>query len=141
MLVFNSKISGPYSIHFWTMVTCCFVIPVALLSNRKTRTVKGTVVASLAVIVGMYLERYTIVVPTLSRPRLSMEFASYTPTWVEWSLTVSFFSLFILLYLLFTKFFPIVSIWEIQEGRQKSVQEVTERVRGYLPDDTVQEGA
>ena len=41
---------------------------------------------------------------------------------------------FILLYMVATKFFPIISIWEIQEGREKSVEEVSERVHSYLPD-------
>ena len=133
MAVFYSKISGPYAVPFWIMVVVCFLIPVGILSNRRTRTVKGTVIASLGVLVGMYLERYTIVVPTLTQPRLGTDVIPYSPTWVEWALTVSFFSLFILLYLLFTKFFPIVSIWEIREGREKSVAEVTERVQQYLP--------
>ena len=44
------------------------------------------------------------------------------------------FSGFILVYMIATKFFPIVSIWEIQEGREKSIEEVTERVAAYLPD-------
>jgi molybdopterin-containing oxidoreductase family membrane subunit len=133
MAVFYSKISGSYAVLFWTMIVCCFVVPVAILGNRRTRTIKGCVVASLAIIVGMWIERYTIVVPTLERPRLPIEVVFYTPTWVEWALTISFFSLFILCYLLFTKFFPIVSIWEIQEGREKSLADVTARVRTYLP--------
>ena len=45
----------------------------------------------------------------------------------------AFFATFILLYMVFTKLFPIVSIWEIQEGRERSVEEVKERVESYLP--------
>jgi hypothetical protein len=41
--------------------------------------------------------------------------------------------MFILLYGVFTKFFPIVSIWEIREGREQSVNEVIKRVESYLP--------
>lgn len=144
MAVFYSKISGSYAVLFWSMIGLCFVIPVIILSNRRTRTIKGCVLASLAVIVGMWIERYTIVVPTLERPRLPIEVVVYTPTWVEWALTVSFFSLFILCYLLFTKFFPIISVWEIQEGREKSLAEVSARVRTYMPggesEEEVQEG-
>jgi hypothetical protein len=43
------------------------------------------------------------------------------------------FAFFILLYMVFTKIFPIVSIWEIQEGRERSVAEVKERIESYLP--------
>jgi hypothetical protein len=52
---------------------------------------------------------------------------------VEWSLLAGFLAMFILLYGVFTKFFPIVSIWEIREGREQSVKEVITRVESYLP--------
>ncbi|MBI4445281.1 MAG: polysulfide reductase NrfD [Acidobacteria bacterium] len=136
MTVFSSKVTGRFAIPFWSMFVLCFVIPAAILGNKKTRTVKGCVIASIAVIIGMWLERYIIVVPTLSRPRLAVEVVPYAPTWVEMAMTASFFSLFILLYLLFTKFFPIISVWEIKEGREKSVSDVVERVQGYLPGDS-----
>ena len=85
-------------------------------------------------VLGMWLERFIIVVPTLANPRLHYAPQVYLPSWVEVGETVGCFSLFILLYLVFTKFFPIVSIWEIQEGRSRGVQETVERVRSYLPE-------
>jgi molybdopterin-containing oxidoreductase family membrane subunit len=114
MEIFNEKLFGAYAPHFWTMVLTCFVIPFIILCNSKTRTIWGTVIASISVNIGMYLERFIIVVPSLSNPRLPSEPAAYGPTWV-------------------TKFFPIVSIWEIKEGREKAVAEVTRRVRETLP--------
>jgi Ni/Fe-hydrogenase subunit HybB-like protein len=72
-------------------------------------------------------------VPSLSNPRLPLTAASYTPSWVEWSLFAAFVSIFMLLYAIFTKLFPIVSIWEIREGRESSVREVSTRVESYLP--------
>ncbi|HLP68635.1 MAG TPA: hypothetical protein VK181_14060, partial [Rhizobium sp.] len=78
-------------------------------------------------------ERFLIVVPSLSNPRLPLTAAAYSPSWVEWSLLAGFIATFILLYVLFTKLFPIVSIWEIREGREHSLEEVSERVRSYLP--------
>ncbi len=133
MKVWWAKISGPFAPAFWTMVVCCFVVPVAILANRRTRTVKGTVVASLTVTLGMWLERWTIVVPSLSNPRLPGTEAHYFPTWVEWSIFAACAAAFTLLYMTFTKLFPIVSIWEIREGREAAVAEVVERVRSYLP--------
>ncbi|MFQ5694451.1 MAG: NrfD/PsrC family molybdoenzyme membrane anchor subunit [Terriglobia bacterium] len=131
--VFYSKLTGRYAPLFWTMVLTCFVIPGLLLAHRKLRTVRNTVIASLSVLFGMYLERYTIVVPTLSLPRVPSDTVFYTPTWVEVSITLGFGATFIFLYMLFTKFFPIVSIWEVQEGRQVAQQEVKERVESYTP--------
>ncbi|HLE81098.1 MAG TPA: NrfD/PsrC family molybdoenzyme membrane anchor subunit [Dehalococcoidia bacterium] len=133
LVIFYSKLTGRYAPLFWTMVVTCFLIPVGILGRRQTRTVTGTVVASLSVLVGMWLERFTIVVPTLSHPRVPWDKVFYSPTWVEISITLGFSATFIFLYMLFTKFFPIVSIWEIREGRERALEEVTERVKSYMP--------
>ena len=134
MAVFVSKTQGRFAGSFWTMLVACFVVPVALLARRRTRaTVWGTVVAAVSVEIGMWLERFLIVVPSLSVPRLPMEAAPYAPSWVEWSLFTAFVAVFILLYAAFTKLFPIVSIWEVREGRARSVADVARRVESYLP--------
>ena len=133
MAVFWAKVSGPFAPHFWAMVATCFVIPMTMLANPRTRgTIWGTVLASLSIQIGMWLERVTIVVPSLSSPRLPMAVATYHPSWVEWSLMAGFLAMFVLMYAVFTKLFPIISIWEIREGRE-AVDETSERVRGYLP--------
>jgi len=134
MVIFLSKTEGRFSPLFWTMVVTCFVVPFAMLANNRTRgTVWGTVTAAISVQIGMWLERFLIVVPSLSNPRLPLTAATYTPTWVEWSLMAAFVATFIFLYAVFTKLFPIVSIWEIHEGREKSLEEVRVRVQSYLP--------
>jgi molybdopterin-containing oxidoreductase family membrane subunit len=113
----------------------CLVIPVSLLVSRRTRsTVWGCVIAAVSVEIGMWLERYMIVIPSLSNPRLPRAGVGYSASWVEWSLLASFLACFIFLYALFTKFFPIVSIWEVREGRDHAIAEVTERVRETLSD-------
>ncbi len=133
LTVFWSKFTGAYAPYFWTMVVCCFVIPLIILSNRRTRTVTGTMIASIFVIIGMWLERFTIVLPTLINPRLPYQTGIYRPTWIEFAVTAACFATFILLYILFTKFFPIISMWEIKEGREIGVKETEERVKSYLP--------
>ncbi|MFQ5892813.1 MAG: NrfD/PsrC family molybdoenzyme membrane anchor subunit [Nitrospinota bacterium] len=133
MAVFWEKLAGRFAWPFWVMVVSNFVIPFIILCNRYTRTVVGTVVASCSVIVGMWLERFIIVVPTLANPRLPYERGVYLPTWVEWSVTAASFAAFILLYVLFSKLFPMVSIWEIKEGREEGLAEAEERLRSYLP--------
>lgn len=113
--VLQSKISGPFASLFWTMVAICFLLPVPILAFPRTRTIAGCFVASICVLVGMWLERFLIIVPTLSHPRLHSAWGTYTPTWVELSITVGTFAAFALLYVLFAKFFPIISIWEMKE--------------------------
>jgi molybdopterin-containing oxidoreductase family membrane subunit len=132
-----SKLTGAFAFPFWLMVACCFVVPFALMARRATRNVTGTVVASVAVVIGMWLERFNIVVPTSLHPRGGMSALHYVPSWVELSIMAGTLSGFILVYMVATKFFPIISIWEIQEGREKSIEEVSARVAGYLPDDLV----
>src|SRR6266498_1520758 len=95
MSVFLSKTEGKFSPLFWTMAVSCFVVPFILLANNRTRrTIWGTVAASISVEVGMWLERFLIVVPSLSKPRLPLEAATYVPSWIEWSLLASFLAIF-----------------------------------------------
>ena len=113
--VFNAKLFGRFAPLFWAMLVFCFVIPFTIIANPRTRTIAGTLVASISVNIGMWLERFTIVVPSLSNPRAPVHGFSYWPSWVEWSLMAGCFAAFTLLYMGFTKLFPIVSIWELQE--------------------------
>jgi molybdopterin-containing oxidoreductase family membrane subunit len=134
MRAFWAKLTGPFAIPFWTMVMGCFVVPLALMSRQSMRTPRGTLIAGIAVMIGMWLERFNIVVPTSVNPRWEIEaIGRYVPSWIELSIMAATFSGFILLYMVATKFVPIVSIWEIKEGREHSVREVADRVAGYLP--------
>jgi Ni/Fe-hydrogenase subunit HybB-like protein len=137
MRVFWSKFTGPYAPYFWAMVVCNFLVPVVLLSFKRTKTITGVLIASISVLVGMWLERFIIIVPTLANPRLPLSVGVYFPTWIEWGLMVGCFSFFVFLYLLFSRFFPIISIWEIREGKAVGLKEVEERVRSYLPEPAV----
>ena len=109
-----------------------------LMARRATRTQRGTLVAGIAVLIGMWLERFNIVVPTSVNPIWELEtLGRYFPTWIELSIMAATFAGFVLLYMIATKFIPIVSIWEIEEGREHSVTEVSERVASYLPDSAI----
>ena len=141
MKVFWSKFTGPFRATFWAMVALNFVIPMAFLVRLGHHAVGKTVAASVCIVVGMWLERFNIIVPTLSNPRLPFPAAAYWPTWIEWGETAGSFGLFILFYVLFVKFFPIISIWEIREGREVGLKEVEERLLTYLPDETEPEPA
>jgi len=117
MPVFWAKVSGPYAPLFWAMVVCNFIIPFPILAIRRLRTIGGMAVASLFILVGMWLERFLIIVPTLINPYLPYNYGFYRPSWVEVSIALGTFGIFTLLYFLFIKFSPIISVWEIEEGR------------------------
>lgn len=121
LAVFWAKVTGKYSPLFWLMVLFCFIIPFPILALRRTRTILGTSTASAAVLIGMWLERYLIVIPTLSEPRLPYARGAYTPSWVEWSMLAGLSAGFVLALILFSKFFPILSIWEMEKEEQEKV--------------------
>ncbi len=112
----NALAGGQYMPYFWFMIITGFIIPAFLVAFPKTRTVKGIVFAAVLVNIAMWLERFLIVVPTLSYPLYPYPWGVYQPTWVEWSITAGAIAGFILLYTVFAKIFPIVSRWELEEG-------------------------
>src|SRR5579872_6428880 len=114
MAVFASKIRGPYSPFFWTMLLCSFVVPFVLLGIRKLRNISTAMISSVCVLIGMWLERYLIVAPTLGNPRITAAMGLYTPTWVEIAITAATFAAMIVLYLLFARLFPIIAVWEFK---------------------------
>jgi molybdopterin-containing oxidoreductase family membrane subunit len=134
MAIFWSKLAGKFAPLFWLHFVLCFVIPLPILAIKKYRTIRGTVIASISIVLGMWLERFVIIVPTLTRQRMPAEGAFYVPTWVEWSILAGCISLFMLLYALFTKVFPIVPVWEVREGREKASASVAARIESYMPE-------
>jgi Ni/Fe-hydrogenase subunit HybB-like protein len=118
MNVFWSTQTGDYSPLFWTMVLCNFVIPFPLLAIRRLRSVTTAVLASCCIVVGMWLERFLIIVPSLSRKSLPYAWGSYSPEWPEIVIMVASFAAMALLYVLISKVVPLISIWELKAGEQ-----------------------
>jgi molybdopterin-containing oxidoreductase family membrane subunit len=116
MAVFWALQRGSYAPLYWTMVICNFVIPFPILALRQTRTIAGCVTASCFVVVGMWLERFLIVVPSLGHKYLPYSWGPYRPSPVEIMIMISTFAAMALLYTLFSKFVPIISIWELKVG-------------------------
>jgi len=119
LAVFWVKITGKYSMLFWLMALFCFIIPFPILAMKRTRTIIGTSIASVSILIGMWLERYLIIIPTLSEPRLPYERGAYMPSWVEWSMMAGLCAGFTLAIILFSKFFPVISIWEMEKEKNE----------------------
>jgi len=119
MAVFWTTQRGAYAPLFWTMVFCNFLLPFPILAIKRLRTITGTVIASLGVVVGMWLERFLIIVPSLSHKFMPYNWGTYRPTWVEITIMTGTFAGMALLYTLFSKAVPIISIWEFKVGLQK----------------------
>jgi molybdopterin-containing oxidoreductase family membrane subunit len=119
MAVFSARTRAAYAPWFWTMVFLNFVVPLVLLGIRRLRTIRTAAIASACVIAGMWLERYIIIVPTLTNPRMPSAASSYAPTWVELAITAATFAAMAMLYLIFAKLFPIIAVWEFKPHPQE----------------------
>jgi Ni/Fe-hydrogenase subunit HybB-like protein len=100
----------------------------------KTRLVTATVIGACCVLVAMWMERWYIIVPTLTHPRLA-PYSTYQPTLTEFALTAASLALFALLFLFFFKLFPAVSIWEVAEGRV--IEEAQGKIKIPAPEPSV----
>lgn len=122
--ILDWKFHGRYALMFWSMIIGGFILPAVILAFKVGRTVTGTVIAALLVNYGMFTERFLIVIPTMEAPFLPYGEIIYSPTWVEFMVMFMGLSIIILGIVLFTKFFPIISIWEIKEGLEveKSIE-------------------
>jgi len=115
-LLLGELLFGRYSLLVWAGFLGGQILPLILAVHPRTRSLAILFVASLLVNAGMWIKRFIIVVPSLSLPLMPYEWGTYTPTWVEIALTVASFGGFALVFTLFTKLFPIVSLWEMKEG-------------------------
>jgi len=100
------------------------LLPIILIALPKLRSVGTIVLASMIAVTALWVKRYLIIIPTLETPLLPLhdlrpEFASYAPTWVEWSLTAMGIALWMLLFYLFSKFLPIVPLVKIPTSEEK----------------------
>lgn len=128
-----------YGYLFWGMVCCGLFLPAVLLAFPTRQSIAPIVLATVLINVGMWAKRYLIIVPTMMTPYIPAEAGgvkpSYVPTLTEWAVTAGGFAFFLLMFTLFAKLFPIISIWETVEG----VEEVGARKIGVEVGRMVQE--
>ncbi len=101
------------------VLACVVFLFLALLGVTKyfkTRLIPATVIASSFVLFGMWMERWNILMPTLTHARL-IPYTTYDPTLTEIAITVSTLGVLTLIFVVFYKFFPSVCVWEVEEGR------------------------
>jgi len=96
----------------------CNLVPLIFLVFKKVRTTPVLLLLfTLMINVGMFTERVLIVAGDLQRNYMPFNWGTYRPTWVELSIVAMTFAGFALLYILFSRIFPYVPVWEIKEGR------------------------
>jgi molybdopterin-containing oxidoreductase family membrane subunit len=129
--LFELLLQGKNAFWFWFFVIGGMVVPAFLIIFRRWPVIPRILVAAVLVNIGMWIKRFVIVIPTLEVPMMPFEFAAYTPTWVEVSITAGAFAAFVLIVVLFAKVVPLISIWEVAEEHEAAISpSVGEEERG-----------
>jgi len=114
---FNTRQRGPYAPVYWLMMFCNVLVPQIFWFPSLRRKMAVVWIASILVNVGMWTERFNIIVTSLHRDFLPSSWAIYKPTWVDWSIYAGTIGFFGFLFLLFLRFVPSVSASEVKELR------------------------
>ena len=112
-----------FSDYSWLFIFANYIgilLPIIIIGLPRFRTIRNITISAVIALVALWVNRYLIVVPTLETPFLPiqdsrMDWIRYSPTWVEWSLTLAGISVFGMLFMLVSKIAPIISISEMQE--------------------------
>jgi len=109
-----NRMTGPYRNLYWALIFCNILSPQMLWFRRVRRSVPMLFIMAMIVNVGMWLERFVIVVVSLSRDFIPSSWRHYTPTVWDWSTYVGTIGLFIALLFLFIRVLPMISIFEMR---------------------------
>jgi Ni/Fe-hydrogenase subunit HybB-like protein len=108
---------GPYAWLFWAMLALNLLTPQLFWSARLRTSPPVLFMGALAILAGMWLERFILIVTSLNRDFLPSSWHLYRPTWVDWSILGGSVAFFCLLFLLFLRFVPFVPISELKRLR------------------------
>jgi Ni/Fe-hydrogenase subunit HybB-like protein len=115
LAIFKWRASGDYAIAFWMMVSCNAIIPLLFFFKKMRTSLFWLLLICVLINVGMWLERYVIIVTSLSHDFLPFAWGNYSPTWVELGISLGSWGFFLMLFFLFAKFLPSISITEVKE--------------------------
>ncbi|MGA9520339.1 MAG: NrfD/PsrC family molybdoenzyme membrane anchor subunit [Myxococcaceae bacterium] len=130
MAAYETRRTGPYAALFWIQIVCNCVVPQLMWSGRLRTTTWVVWLVSLAVNVGMWVERFNIIVVPLSQDFLPSSWGLYLPTWVDLGLFAGSLCFFAFWFLLFLKLVPPVAIHESKELRVQLEAAAAQRTGG-----------
>ena len=109
-----NRITGPYRIYWWALILTNVLAPQAIWISKVRRSPALSFVVAMFVNVGMWLERYVIVVTSLHRDFLPSSWGTYSGTYWDWATYIGTLGLFLALIFLFIRFLPMISIFEMR---------------------------
>jgi molybdopterin-containing oxidoreductase family membrane subunit len=113
--IFAWRATGPYRVGFWIMVVCNTVVPLLLLFRAVRTSIPWLFAISIAVNIGMWFERFVIIVTSVAHDFIPHAWGRYYPRPVEYGILLGSFSLFFFFFCLFVKHLPSVSMTEMKE--------------------------
>jgi molybdopterin-containing oxidoreductase family membrane subunit len=111
---FLNRVSGPYWWAYWTMMTCNVISPQMMWFKKLRTSIMFTFIISIVVNIGMWFERFVIIVTSLHRDYLPSSWVMFYPTKVDVGLFIGSIGLFFTLFLLFIRFLPSVAMAEVK---------------------------
>jgi molybdopterin-containing oxidoreductase family membrane subunit len=111
----KNRVAGPFAPAVWGLFVCNIVVPQLLWSKRVRTSLTALFVISVVISIGMWLERFMIIVVSLSRDWLPSAWRTYEPTFWDWSTFIGTLGLFAALFFLFIRVLPMISIFEMRE--------------------------
>lgn len=112
---FMYRATGDYAFFYWTMVFCNCVVPIALWFKSVRTNIPALFIVSIFINIGMWFERFNIIVISLSHEFMPSSWGLYKVSWVELGVTAGSFAWFFMFFLIFIKTLPAVSIAELKE--------------------------
>ncbi len=111
---------GKYAPMYWLVQIFGLMLPILVLLFRKARTSFPLLLVSFLVIIGAWLKRFLIVIPSLQHPYLPIQdvaesYRHYVPTWEEWAITMASFAGVLLIIAILIRLFPVLPVWEMKE--------------------------
>ncbi len=110
-----NRMTGPYFWSYWTLMICNVITPQFLWFRQVRRSVLAMFIVSIIVQIGMWMERFMIVITSLHRDYLPSSWGLYKPTEWDWATYFGTIGFFLLCFLLFVRFLPIISMYEVRE--------------------------
>lgn len=111
---FKNRMTGPYWWAYWSMMTCNVITPQLFWIKKIRTSITATFIISIFVNIGMWFERFVIIVTSLHRDYLPSSWVMYSPTWVEIGIFIGTLGLFFTLFLIFTRVFPVIALAELK---------------------------
>lgn len=111
---FINRATGPYWWAYWSMMTCNVISPQLFWIKKIRTSIVATFALSIVVNIGMWFERFVIIVTSLHRDYLPSSWAMFYPTWADIGVYLFTFGFFFTAFFLFAKFFPVINMAEVK---------------------------